>query len=791
MKTNVIHSHLFKTLIIQLTVILFGLMSNSSIVYAQIDKSVMWQQLAASRNVPTSALDMKIPRYREVFEEQSITSPPLARRLAGGEYYFQWRDIDNVLDGVIQNYPNFRDKSAAMAFIENEFPNLSANEIFENRVLIQKLYEDALRHELYEKFIQQMEISPPLLKTTSQAGTCDKAYQNGTLTEEEFWLLISHPFLIDGSKTAVALSVSWTEELFPNTRTYMDKGDAYRHAALGALVCSENGNEFRTIGDCLAFSQRLTDAHEIGTAQECQDVLGDARDDAMDYHNNRIGRNYVRSVAKVENALWILNKDVVTPNKSTIKNALFNLVYKPFTELVHLTWFDRRTNLAYFSADPGGPENRYCGSGLALPHCIHLALDGGPVTIGVIKHDQACYHGEVFIFMDDQDDEFGDPNTSEQSSVPNGITLDSKGNTRLKFCKEPIGGRAPALLSNSFDYILLRLSNNCPDSSYPFRRHIDNEDENNTNGSSGSSAIAPSVVNSNTDLEFCFVPAQGKGWDFTGMPWTQNSGIFAADPGHNLETYTFGSAMSDDEDDNNENAFVWYGMPLDLQSRANNIILPGKNTLFRTAYQTNARPRLKISVDENEFYVHDTNNTLTFESLTRAGYFYSIEVTTDKTLFSQATHGHLRNDSNFFSSWWGSYSAATSGSVTTALKKRASSSRVTYTLPSAFWHDVEMKSHLYYRLFTSSDLQGSNFFITTSDSNNQNAPAIALIAPADINRDGCVDRQDLQEIVNVMQGTASFLPAVKYDLNSDSVINVLDARKAVVAFSHPLGTPCG
>lgn len=228
-------------------------------------------------------------------------------------------------------------------------------------------------------------------------------------------------------------------------------------------------------------------------------------------------------------------------------------------------------------------------------------------VVGVIKHDEECYHDEIFIRMDDEDSN----NKSKQSQVPKGITLEtgpSGGhNTRFSFCKEPIGGQYPPIAHNSFDYVVLRLSDSCPTETFRFRRFIDNEDNNNNNSSNPSQQILPNVVTNNTQLEFCFVPAAKEGWDTKGMPWTQNSGIFARKPSsQNLTTYTFGFAYSDDEDTNNKDSFEWYGMPLEYQNRVKQIINPtgdGRNTYFYTAYQTGAVHKISGLVDFRPFGV--------------------------------------------------------------------------------------------------------------------------------------------------------------------------------------------
>ena len=93
-------------------------------------------------------------------------------------------------------------------------------------------------------------------------------------------------------------------------------------------------------------------------------------------------------------------------------------------------------------------------------------------------------------------------------------------------------------------------------------------------------------------------------------------------------------------------------------------------------------------------------------------------------------------------------------------------------------------------MLTSSDQQGRDFVISTTDDDFDKAPFVKIIEKGDLNRDGCVDTVDLGEFIEVMRGRASKLPSILYDLNSDSEINIADARALVVAFSKPRGASC-
>jgi hypothetical protein len=60
----------------------------------------------------------------------------------------------------------------------------------------------------------------------------------------------------------------------------------------------------------------------------------------------------------------------------------------------------------------------------------------------------------------------------------------------------------------------------------------------------------------------------------------------------------------------------------------------------------------------------------------------------------------------------------------------------------------------------------------------------------DLNTDECIDRTDLQLLLKVIRGLTPPDPLVFYDLNSDEVINIADARRLVTLFTNLRGTPC-
>ncbi|MCI0535433.1 MAG: dockerin type I domain-containing protein [Verrucomicrobiales bacterium] len=62
-----------------------------------------------------------------------------------------------------------------------------------------------------------------------------------------------------------------------------------------------------------------------------------------------------------------------------------------------------------------------------------------------------------------------------------------------------------------------------------------------------------------------------------------------------------------------------------------------------------------------------------------------------------------------------------------------------------------------------------------------------LLLPGDLNRDGCVDRDDLTLLLAKIRARSTDLA---YDVNGDGRVNIADARKLALLFSNPNGVPC-
>jgi hypothetical protein len=161
--------------------------------------------------------------------------------------------------------------------------------------------------------------------------------------------------------------------------------------------------------------------------------------------------------------------------------------------------------------------------------------------VGIIRGAAGCPVGssEVWFAMDNED-------TNEKSAVhgwTGGITLDSNGNIKYRFCRIP----GSLIVNAPGKFAVLQLGASCPAGATRIFRHFDNEKRNNQN-SSGPSAAALSPNYSNrqwneTGLYFCVFPGGSGHFPNLGVEY----GVFARQSGQ-PNAFAWGEVFSDDED---------------------------------------------------------------------------------------------------------------------------------------------------------------------------------------------------------------------------------------------------
>lgn len=167
--------------------------------------------------------------------------------------------------------------------------------------------------------------------------------------------------------------------------------------------------------------------------------------------------------------------------------------------------------------------------------------------IGVLKADKnfKCPNKEITIDLDveDSNNKTGVKNKTDPN--PPGISLG--GHAKFTYCVLDVN----ELPKVPYDYIVLRMDENCPAGASRVARHHDTEDSNNKNSPKNSKEIWPSVINNNATLEYCFVPAtRGSKNKFPSFDKKNGHkyGVFANKTGTNI---AHSEIYIDDEDDRN------------------------------------------------------------------------------------------------------------------------------------------------------------------------------------------------------------------------------------------------
>jgi len=199
----------------------------------------------------------------------------------------------------------------------------------------------------------------------------------------------------------------------------------------------------------------------------------------------------------------------------------------------------------------------------------------GNYDVGVLMGTTGtCPNGNFFqIHMDDEDS-----GNTDKAVDWIGASVNN-GNTTFAFCR--VDGTKFHPLASSQHYAVLRLGGACPAGSVEFIRHFDNEDSGNANWFSPSNSdIFPNVVttagNGYTDLHFCMFRSGGT--TMATFPTLGFSyGVFAP------PTITFsavkGSIHTDDEDDDNRDAYTAINVSID----ATEIVTDGHDTTLYVA----------------------------------------------------------------------------------------------------------------------------------------------------------------------------------------------------------------
>ena len=240
-------------------------------------------------------------------------------------------------------------------------------------------------------------------------------------------------------------------------------------------------------------------------------------------------------------------------------------------------------------------------------------LDGGPhpnlhSRVGVLaKNASTCKSGGIYFnttvplpdVMFSIESESDDCASRIIGPKPNGISVSSN-RVFFQYCIFEYD----ELPRVSYDYAVLRLDDQCPVGSYPFRRTHDTEDDWGQNFVYG--PVWPNSVGSNADFEYCFVPkdpTSTKVYPFD-MTYTNdyNTSVFANVNKTGLAQSTL---YVDDEDSNNDNSWYYYGLSKNkanekaIIDRMQNIMSGSKNTTYHIVTRVNPNAAKSAEVADN------------------------------------------------------------------------------------------------------------------------------------------------------------------------------------------------
>jgi hypothetical protein len=480
-----------------------------------------------------------------------------------------WDELESIKNTFFESVPNFDTTSIAFFQILNKFSGLDTLYLAQNFKEIRNIYSQLVSLRFID-YINSL-IMPKKsfsLKKISISGLYDKYKE---LNKYEIKLLVINPMKIPGSYRAYNRAKSWATEYAKdstNGDTQHTRADGFRHSVWNALLCRETGTQYDDISDCLKWAKDFTNAHEK-TSDE-------GMSKSMDLHNNKIGRDKYGPKLTV-GCEWdwgfaCVNEEVVGLSREETKQMYWKLAdiavaFNDEDQLNKNPWIRR---IVFFKDKNGyfycqGKENEGKCEPFVNPS---LMAD----KIAVLKKDLSFTCNEEFSFrLDLEDDDNGSKIVSGDPNPPGIVVGD--GGIIFTYCVLPMADFDYQIPRVPYDYIVLRMDNDCPEGTYAFNRHHDTEDSHNANTSTGD--FGPNVVTKNATLEYCFVPADEN--SSLEYPFAKEYGVFA---NHSSTNIVHSKIYVDDEDSNNANSWGWYDTPSDIKEKIEVIMNGSSNTIY-------------------------------------------------------------------------------------------------------------------------------------------------------------------------------------------------------------------
>lgn len=140
------------------------------------------------------------------------------------------------------------------------------------------------------------------------------------------WLFITHPFHISSTLRATKRTFELCNELYGNQHQKSNRANAFRHVLWNVLICQKTLKRTKNKEKSIIFTRKVTTLYEKATKNN---IL----DEAMDLHNNKIGRQlflglFDKKEEEITEKIQNLSKKAQKVNKiSEIGNHANQLVF--------------------------------------------------------------------------------------------------------------------------------------------------------------------------------------------------------------------------------------------------------------------------------------------------------------------------------------------------------------------------------------------------------------------------------------------------------------------------------
>lgn len=282
----------------------FSVVSCDQVGSLQQGRDARFEELASrfqSRSgVSREVLTYSDTEYEALFSREVARIPRL-RGLDGTTYVpVSLDDLDQIYLEATADLPNLDNPSQSdLSVIAQDFEGATSAEIEANLDDVRAVYYAAVRHEVFQQGLLRLNRAQ-----TCRTGTyAVPTYPDNCLNPQEYGLLIQFGEMISGTRKATNEALAYSSQYGKSADGH--QGNSLQHSIWNYLIAfhtSAPNTSFllgghRSTSSAVKWSKKFTDAHENGAP-----APSDSRHTAMDFHNNREGRNYFESVCKFKDS---------------------------------------------------------------------------------------------------------------------------------------------------------------------------------------------------------------------------------------------------------------------------------------------------------------------------------------------------------------------------------------------------------------------------------------------------------------------------------------------------------